>query len=219
MKNILKFSLVLGLILGLSGCGTKNRAYASYSIDPVVQETYNQAIVSLADQLYLNAKVKLTDKVAITTFVDLHKLNKTTHFGRKLSESMYNELYTRGFNLIDIRGTRTIRVNADGEFFITRDIKLLNNKRVENTYVLIGTYSKFGKGTLINVRMIDNLTGDVVTTARTILDVDDCDIYENCPKKTITHKKIYKRTIGISNAGCSKVSCPTNCVNKSCYKN
>ena len=129
MKKLFSYVLALGLILGLSGC-SYNRAYKEWSIDPYIQKTFNESINDIANQLLKNSRVNATDKIAITTFVDLHKLNRTTYFGRKLSESMFNELHVRGFNIIDIRGSKTIRVNADGEFFITRDIKLLKGKKL-----------------------------------------------------------------------------------------
>lgn len=224
MKKKYILAIIIATILGFNGCGAKNRAYETSILDsdwtytPDVKENFNQGINSIADQLQKNSILNKGDKIAIASFVDLHKLNKTTHFGRKMSESMFNELHTRGFRLVDIRGTKTIRVNADGEFFITRNIKLLNNKRVENSYILVGTYSKFGDGILLNVRMIDNITGDVVSTARSIIEVDDCDIYENCKKeKKVQDIIIPKRTIGISDAGCSYVTCPSNCVTSNCY--
>lgn len=238
MKSKFIYLLVLVLMIGLSGCTSKNRGYETSLLDidwtssPDIKETINQGIVDMSDQLLKNSRVKVTDKVAVATFVDLHKLNKTAHFGRKVSESMFNELHIRGFNLIDVRGTKTIRVNADGEFFITRNIKLLNKKRVQNTYILVGTYSKFGKGILLNARMLDNLTGDVVSTARTIIDINHCDIYENCgcgkvnncnkAKAVVSAPKVVvipQRTISISDAGCSYVTCPKNCVTSDCYEN
>lgn len=215
----LSFALVLlsSLIL-LSGCTQKNRAYETnifdidWSSKPDVKENINQGIEDLSEQLLKNSRVKVSDKIAITSFVDLHQLNKTTHFGRKFAESMYNELHIRHFNVVEPRGSHNLRVNANGEFFITRDIRILNKKRISNTYVLVGTYSKFGKGILINARIIDNLSGDVVSSARTIIDIDHCDVYENCSRKVIS------RTIGISDAGCTRVTCPQNCVTSDCYK-
>jgi len=138
---------------------------------------------------------------------------------------MFDELHERGFHVTDIRGSKTIRVNANGEFFITRDIKLLDKKVVSASYILVGTYSKFGEGILLNVRILDNQSGDVVSTARTIININQCDVYEDCKKvKKVTKKVkkakviVQKRTIGISGAGCSKVNCPKNCFRKDSCK-
>ena len=147
MKKLFKIGALATMLLVLATGCSQNEAYKSWTMHPYIQDTYNESINEIADQLLESNRLEDGAKIAITSFVDLHKLNKTTHFGRNLSESMFNELFTRGFNVVDIRGTQTLRVNASGEFFITRDIKLLNNKRVENSYVLVATYSKFGKGT------------------------------------------------------------------------
>ena len=219
MKNLFKMGiLITAVLLFITGC-SQNRAYKTWSADPYIQDTYNESINEIANQLLKNSRIKVNVKIAIASFVDLHKLNKTTHFGRNLSESMFDELHTRGFNVVDVRGTKTIRINASGEFFITRDIKLLNKKIVENSYILVATYSKFGKGILLNARILDNLTGEVVSTARTIIDVDRCDIFENCNNVSNNPKVakiIKKRTISLSDAGCSYVTCPSNCNSGDC---
>jgi TolB-like protein len=226
MKKVISTAFIIALIFALSGCSS-NRAYKTWSIDPHVHSTINESIIDLSDQLFESSRVKKGDKVAVTSFVDLHKLNKTSFFGRKLGESFFNELHVRGFRVIDIRGTKAIRINAGGEFFISRDISLLDKKRVENTYVLVGTYTKFGEGVMLNARIIDNVSGEIVSTARSIIHINDCDLYENCKKPTPSvvvknNKKIYSpkiRTIGIEDAGCSKVTCPKNCVGEECYEN
>jgi TolB-like protein len=220
MKKLLLALITIGLVFGFSGC-SKNRAYKTWSSDPYVQDTFNESMNNIADQLLEKNRVKVGESIAITSFVNLHKLNKTTYFGRKLSESMFNELYKRGFEVTDIRGSKNIRINANGEFLITRDIKLLRGKKVQNTYVLVGTYSKFGKGILVNARIIDNITGYVVATARTIIQTNACDIYENCTPSKPTPKPTHvvvppKRTISITDAGCAYVDCPTNCYDGDC---
>lgn len=222
MKNIFIYSIIVGLVAMFSGCSTKNDAYEESTLDidwsskPDVKQTVNQSIISLANQLIEYSRILPNDKVAITSIVDLHQLNKTTHFGRTLGESLFHELNARGFNVVDARGTKTIRINADGEFFITRDIKLLKGKRIENSYILVGTYTEFGLGVLVNVRIIDNITGDIVSSARTIIDVSYCKINENCHEVQEERILLQTRTIGISDAGCSKVKCPENCYNSEC---
>lgn len=230
MKKYLGLLLVTILAISIVGCSEKNRAYERSALDvdwaftSDVKSTINQSINDMANQLLRHSRISINDNIAITAFVDLHQLNKTTHFGRKVSESFFNELHVRGFNVVDVRGTQNIRINADGEFFITRDIKHLDHKIVESAYTLVGTYSKFGKGILLNARILDNRTGLVVTTARSILDVNACDIYENCHaivkvKEPVKEPVLAKRTIGLSDAGCSYVKCPKNCVTSSCYRN
>ncbi|MEA3354330.1 MAG: FlgO family outer membrane protein, partial [Campylobacterota bacterium] len=160
----------------------------------------NKTILELANKLLLSSRINTSDfsDIAITSFVDLHQLNKTTHFGRTLSESMFDELFIRGFNVSEFRGQNTLSVNANGEYFITRDVNMLRNS-VPNRYILVGTYTNFEKTMLINARIVDNDNGRIVASARSYYSSDDCSILENCKEP---------RKIKIVTDGCSTVNCP-----------
>ncbi|MGB3751377.1 MAG: FlgO family outer membrane protein, partial [Arcobacteraceae bacterium] len=74
-----------------------------------------------------------------------------------------------------------LSVNPTGEFFITRDIKKIN-KKISNSYVLVGTFSTIDKQVIINARIMDNQTGRVVAAAKTYYETTDCYLLNNCPK-------------------------------------
>jgi len=140
-------------------------------------------IVELADSLLASSRIAQADmgNIAITSFVNLHNLSRTSSFGRTIGETFFNELFIRGFNVADFRGQNALSVNPTGEFFITRDIKKIN-KKVVNSYVLVGTFSSIDKKVLINARIMDNQTGRVVAAAKTYYSTDDCNLLNNCPK-------------------------------------
>lgn len=172
--------------------------------------------MDVANQLQNSSAIAntLPNEIGITAFVDLHQLNKTTKFGRLLGESFYNELFVRGFNVLDFRGQNAINVNATGEFFITRDIEKLS-KEVKNSYVLVGTYAPFGQNIIINARIIDNNDGKVVSSARAIYKTSNiCAITENCVNvqpttQTATPIKMVKpKTIKLTTDNCSTKECP-----------
>jgi len=141
----------------------------------------NDAILSLANQLSINNKLQTADTgtITLTSFVDLKKLTKTSQFGRVLGESLFSELFVRGFNVTDFRGQNAISVNKHGEFFITRNVSKLASE-VSNTYILVGTYSKIDENVIINARIIDNKTGKLVTSARAMYANDDCSLFGAC---------------------------------------
>lgn len=174
------------------------------------QGSLNSTIVDLANKLLNSNKIRkiALNDLAITSFVDLHQLNKTTHFGRVLSESMFDELFVRGFDVTDFRGQSTLSVNANGEYYITRDIDRLRDN-IENRFILVGTYTKFEQEIMINARILDNMNGRVVASARTYYYTDDCSILENCQPTQV-------RKIKITTDGCSTVNCPTSCANGIC---
>ena len=140
-------------------------------------------IVELADNLLASSRIVKEDmgNIAITSFVDLHQLSKTTAFGRTLGETFFNELFIRGFNVADFRGQNALTINTTGEFFITRNAKLIN-RNIPNTYVLVGTYSSIDNKILINARIMDNKTGKVVASAKTYYNTNDCKLLNNCVK-------------------------------------
>jgi len=144
----------------------------------------NGTISDLAQRLLNSSRVdqRYLENIAITSFVDLHKFNKTSKFGRNVSESFFDELFTRGFNVSEFRGQDNLSVNKQGEYFLTRDVKLLT-KVVKNKYILVGTYSKFEDSILISARIINNTSGKVVASARSYYNTDDCNLLETCPKR------------------------------------
>jgi TolB-like protein len=164
----------------------------------------NGAIVAIADQLLTSniSKTKNTS-IILTSFADLNKLNKTTTFGRLVSESMFNELHIRKFKVTDFRGQDAVSVNADGEFHITRDVDKLKDHISATEYIVIGTYVRFENDSiLINTRIIDSESGAIISTSRVIYKLVDCRLFDLCNAKT-------DFGVDIVTDNCSKVSCPT----------
>lgn len=164
------------------------RIAADNSSHVINQMTLENTISSLSTQLMQNKKIKTNRPVLITSFVRLDNLKKTTEFGRLVSESLINDLSIKGFNIIEFRGQLAVSVNAQGEYFITRNVDKLRDK-IPNTYVVVGTYSRqFGK-IMLNSRVIDNLTGQIISSARSTYAHglrNDCVIFKDCqPPRTI----------------------------------
>ena len=183
MKNITKIAIsVLTATILFTGCNQntivipKEKAKSN-----ILNVTLNDAIISLANQLSTNNKLIITDTgtITLTSFVDLRRLNKTSQFGRVVGESLFSELFVRGFHITDFRGQDAISVNKNGEFFITRDVSKLSSE-VSNTYILVGTYSKIDQNVMINARIVDNKTGKIVTSARAMYANDDCSLFGTC---------------------------------------
>jgi TolB-like protein len=146
------------------------------------QSTLEGTISSLAMQMMQNKKINTNKAFIVTSFVRLDNLKKTTEVGRILSESMLNELSIRGFNITEFRGQLSVSVNNNGEYFITRDPTKLKNA-IQNTYVVVGTYSRQYKRIMVNARVIDNMTGQVISSARASYVHglrDDCAIFKDC---------------------------------------
>ena len=191
-----------------------------YAKTNMVYQDLNGAIDAIADELFIsNINKDKNTSVILTSFVDLNQLNQTTTFGRLLGESMFNELHIRHFRIVDFRGQDAVSVNADGEFHITRDVTKLKDHIEAIEYIVVGTYVKFeGDSVLLNARILDSETGEVISTARIIYKPVDCALFDICYDKKINNHPIYKgyerknNGISIITDGCSKVSCPSqNC--------
>jgi TolB-like protein len=156
--------------------------------DVTTQETLESTIASLAAQMVENRKMDTNKPILITSFVRLDEFKKTTEFGRIVSESMINELSNRGFDITEFRGQMAISINDEGEYFISRKPHELKSK-IPNTYVVVGTYSRQMGKIMLNARVIDNITGKIITSARAtyVHNIkEDCIIFKDCaPARTI----------------------------------
>jgi len=197
--NMKKITINLSfLMLLISGCTNDTTTPATENNKPKIPKDYinveynqnenhiyknlNNTIIDIADQL-LESNVKKTKdtKIILTSFVNLDDLSTTTTLGRLLGESMYNELHIRKFKVTDFRGQDAVSVDKDGEYHITRDTEKLKDNIADINYILVGTYSKFEDNSLlINSRILDSITGDVISSARVIYQPRDCRIYNLC---------------------------------------
>ena len=152
------------------------------------QYTLEGTINSLATQMMQNKKMNTSKPVLITSFVRLDNFKKTTEFGRIVSESLINEISNRGFNVIEYRGQMAVSINEKGEYFISRNPHKIKDE-VPNTYVVVGTYSRqYGK-VMLNARVMDNITGKIISSARATYQHNkrnDCVLFKDCqPARTI----------------------------------
>ncbi|MGB3751975.1 MAG: FlgO family outer membrane protein [Arcobacteraceae bacterium] len=163
-----------------------------------VYKSLNDTIINIANQLFKTMKNKENEKrVILTSFVDLNELNTTSTFGRLLSESMFNELHIRDFIVTDFRGQEAVTVNEDGEFHISRDVEKLKDTIEAVEYILVGTYVKFeNESLLINARILDSISGMVISSARVVYKPIDCSDYNVCrPKEVVnTQKNLFDGT-------------------------
>jgi TolB-like protein len=181
-RTLLKLLLLPIAVLIFSGCDQNSIVIPKDEASTnTIHLRVDDAIISLANQLSKNKKLNPNDNGTMTmvSFVDLQEFKKTSRFGMVLSESLYNELFVRGFNITDVRGQQAISINDQGEFYITRNISNLKSE-VSNTYIVIGTYSKIDEMIMINARILDNKTGKIISSARAMYANDDCSIYGIC---------------------------------------
>ncbi|WP_368030274.1 FlgO family outer membrane protein [Arcobacter sp. s6] len=205
-KSVLTSSILASSLLLTSGCAYKKDTALSDEYDKVqttkqhlevaadnqkyvtTQNTLEATITSLAAQMMQNKKMDTNKPVLITSFVRLDEFKKTTEFGRVISESLINELSNRGFNIIEFRGQMAVSINDEGEYFISRKPHEIKGS-IPNTYVVVGTYSRQAGKIMLNARVIDNITGKIISSARSTYAhgvANDCMMFRDCaPARTI----------------------------------
>lgn len=156
-----------------------------------VENTMEGAINSLAKQLLVSSNATmLQTPIAVTSFVQLDKLKKTSEFGRILSESLMSELGFNGLNVIEYRGQNALSVSENGEFFITRDTTQMKQE-IQNTNILVGTLSRLMDRVVINARIME-ASGKIISSARVIYYPKtslDCKMFDDCnPIKIVPAK-------------------------------
>ena len=152
----------------------------------------NSAVKEIANQLLLNipSTTKKHNKFVITSFVHLENFTKSSSLGRVVSESLIDELHKRKFKIIDFRSQESISVNNMGEFSLTRDIARLKDEMPE-ALVVVGTYSILNETDIVlNARIMNNFTSDVISTAKVIYKYYNCEQFNICKKKEKKEKPI-----------------------------
>ena len=102
--------------------------------------------------------------VIVTTFVDLNDLGKTSVFGRMMAERLIDELSRKGFKVLEVRRAQDLFMKKDvGELILTRDVAELTGSSNART-VLAGTYVANEQSVIINARLIDTKSPQVIST-------------------------------------------------------
>jgi len=152
----------------------REKAYNnSVKYDPILTKptsssagTFNSGIHFLADQIERNSAANLKiQNTVLTSITDLHNQNKTSHLGRLITEHMLHQLHIAGWNVFEIRKNGRIKGTKEGGYILTRHADDLEAyQHVDN--VISGTYSKTNDGVLVNMRVVNLKTGQLVSSAQ-----------------------------------------------------
>lgn len=123
----------------------------------------------LAEQLVADMRdCSLQGTVALpTAFVDLNNFERTSAFGRLVSEQLYYELNQRGYPVREYRTPKNIRVKDNGETWLSRG---LGNVAASSGVVIAGTYQADRDAVFVNARLVRPRDGRVLRTANLVLD-------------------------------------------------
>jgi len=148
--------------------GRKNSSYSPSSSSG----TFNSNTMFLAAQLDANTDAAIRGNITfITTITDLNTLSQSVPMGRLISEHLAHHLKVRGWKITEPRLTKEVQMTPSGEFVLSRDpAQLTANFGAHN--VLTGTYAVTSDGVLVNLRIVDFQTREVISTAQTRIPLD-----------------------------------------------
>lgn len=103
--------------------------------------------------------------VAVSTFVNLNNLYRTSSLGRYLSEQLVGELHKAAIEVIDVRKTPGLMISQEnGEYSLSRDMDELSYVHQADA-VLVGTYTFVDERLFINARLLSSADGLVLASA------------------------------------------------------
>lgn len=103
--------------------------------------------------------------IAVSSFVDLKQLTRTSSFGRYLSEQLSTEFQQQGYRVVEIRKSTSITMQEKrGEYGLSRDVSEINPNVAART-LITGTYTLAGDHILVNAKVLDNKTAVLITSA------------------------------------------------------
>ena len=107
----------------------------------------------------------LANGIAVSCFVDLKKLTRTSSFGRYLAEQLMTEFQQQGYRVVEIRKSTSIMIQEKrGEFGLSRDMAEINPEVAART-MITGTYTLAGDHILVNAKVIDNKSATLLSSA------------------------------------------------------
>ena len=149
----------------------------SFQYEPIVNQVsqtpagvFNSQMMFLAEQLDRNLLSQHRGrKTLVTNMVDLNDVQQTNALGRMLSEHLMHELAVRLWAVVDVRANVGLILNETGEFLLTRNTTRGHTNHSDGM-VVTGTYMATTDGVLVNLKVLDAVTSQVLSTAQTRLE-------------------------------------------------
>jgi hypothetical protein len=146
------------LAASLSGCG----AFRHY-------ETKDADLVDVSYDAVDDLKARLTRKlpkhslIIVTTLLNVDNLNKTSAFGRIVSDQIASAFHQSGYRIIGMEMPIDLFVmTEDGALQLSDDTKKLLN-RYQAAVLVGGVYAPGKKNSYVSLRVIDTVTKNVIS--------------------------------------------------------
>jgi TolB-like protein len=130
----------------------------------------HQHITRLANTLFSSAKnIKLNQSVAVGTFLPVSLINdksmlENSHIGLQIQESFITLGSQAGLKIIEYKTMSSIKLQQGFDVMLSRNTEHLHEK-INAQYFLTGTYSEQENSLVVNARLIELSSQNVVAAA------------------------------------------------------
>ncbi|MFT5705841.1 MAG: TolB-like protein [Oceanospirillaceae bacterium] len=134
-------------------------------IEPNYFDPVSEAVAQMADQMILGLKQNRVKRlpVAVLPFKSLRHSVHDDLFGARISESFIFPMTQRGYNMVDYRAVSLVTTDKAR---VTKGTLPTLQQQYKIYYILTGTYAKHGDGVVLNARILDVITRQVVATGQ-----------------------------------------------------
>lgn len=129
-------------------------------IDPI-SEALSQMAVQINAGLLQNRVKRLP--VAVVPFTNLHNERKVGRFGERIEQGMIYQMQQHGYNMVDYRAAGL--VTSSKEPLSRQNLSELR-VRYKVYFLVTGTYAQHSDGIVVNARVIDTTTRQVVASGQ-----------------------------------------------------
>jgi len=165
----MKFVVSIIVFFAMSGCANKSlkSTYVEYSEHDTSIHYY---VEQLTRQLFLTSQaIKLNQSVAVGTFLPIEALGGkkaplSNVLGQQIQESFVTLVAQAGLNVVEFKATKAIKIQKNQDVMLSRKVSELN-ARFKADYYLTGTYSVQRRNVVVNARLIEVATSNIVAAA------------------------------------------------------
>ena len=129
----------------------------------------------IADTLENNLKQPIcpNEPLLVATFVNVNNLERSSSFGRIISEQIASRFVQKGYKIIEmkLREKSLFVQQAKGEFLLSRDLRAIS-KEHNCPAVIVGTYAEGYKTLYVSARIVRTSDGVVVASSDYGMPVD-----------------------------------------------
>jgi len=188
------------LIIMLSGCSSFSQVDQETKVQKVNYPTIesnsiHHHVEQLARQMFNTSNaIDLNKSIAVGTFLPSVGLSKASSvdmspISHQLQESFTTLAVQAGLTLVEFKATQVIKLQGNNDVMLSRDLSELSEK-INAEYYLTGTYMQQENSFVVNARIIDIKTKNVIAAATDYIPINTM---WSDSKIMIQNQKIYRK--------------------------